>query len=241
MSKTAITDKLKSESGETLVDSSPITVIRVLGKEHLRTFLLLYFGNTHQDLAQFVISDLGIQRFEDYPIDKAFRLFSCREDIENWLHLSSLREQIYEAQERKDRQGVIALAEELPTSFSWPLLERKRMRLINHIAREMEREKRDSEALALYRQSNITPSRERQVRLLIKTAQFDEAETLVKTMLAEPEDEQEAHIALKLAKQVSRKTNWDWVPPPQFHPKELFLELKKRRKTGRNRRIGSLC
>lgn len=163
-----------------LVVPSPFDVISVLGSDCLKTFLLLYFGNTHQDLAQFVVSDLGIQKFENYAIDRTFRLFQTGDNIDNWLLLAKINERRREAEEQKDRKSIIALADKIPAAFTWPLLETKRMRLINHIARDMEREKLDEEALNLYRQSNIAPSRERQVRLLMKAKRYDEAEMLTK-------------------------------------------------------------
>lgn len=227
LSKTAIIEKLMDDRTNPLVVPSPFDVISVLGSDCLKTFLLLYFGNTHQDLAQFVVSDLGIQKFENYAIDRTFRLFQTRDNIDNWLLLAKINERRREAEEQKDRKSIIALADKIPAAFTWPLLETKRMRLINHIARDMEREKLDEEALNLYRQSNIAPSRERQVRLLMKAKRYDEAEMLTKKMLAMPLNEEETQVANKLAIQISRKTHWDWDPPRAFQPREIVLDLNR--------------
>jgi hypothetical protein len=52
---------------------------------------LLYFGNDHQTWAEFVISDLGLQKYERVAYDGSSRAFSDRKEIEHFYRLSDCR------------------------------------------------------------------------------------------------------------------------------------------------------
>ncbi|UTV26678.1 VRR-NUC domain-containing protein [Photobacterium atrarenae] len=187
-------------------------IIRICHQQHLSTFLLLFFGNRHQDLSQFVLTDLGLHQFESYPIDRDSRLFSEREQIEQWLTLTDLSDQYWQAKERKDLDQIQALAPQLPAAFTWPPLERKRQKLINLIARDLERVEQVEAALALFRQSQLPPSRERQARLLDKFGEPHNALLLVQQMRQSPHNEEEADVASRLEKKLCRQLNQPYSP-----------------------------
>ena len=48
-----------------------VGVIGVFGELEFTTLRLLYFGNLHQDFSDFVLRDLGIYRYEKYPLELA--------------------------------------------------------------------------------------------------------------------------------------------------------------------------
>ncbi|MFA0678746.1 VRR-NUC domain-containing protein, partial [Vibrio sp. 10N.222.51.A6] len=55
--------------------------IYVVESEVIDVLLLLFFANTYQDLSQFVLSDLGLNTFENYPLSKQRRFFTSREQL----------------------------------------------------------------------------------------------------------------------------------------------------------------
>ncbi|MGR5061457.1 VRR-NUC domain-containing protein [Photobacterium sp. DNB22_13_2] len=205
-------------------------LIEVYHNHHLDVFFLLFFGNSHQDLSQFVLADLGMQQFESYVIDPNYRLFQHRQDIEQWLKLSVLNEQYWQYKEAKNITAITAMVESLPTRFDWQPLERKRQRLINHIGRDIERlgsrnlEKLE-QARILYQQSERPPSRERQVRILDKQGWTQQALSLAQVMQASPCNEEEADVAGVLTHRLLNKLG-DKQPPrrkPKFDSETLPL------------------
>jgi hypothetical protein len=63
----------------------PGDIYQILHSEVFDTFKLLFFGNLHQDLTEFVLRDLGLYIYEAYNIDNTPRLFQAREHIEQHL------------------------------------------------------------------------------------------------------------------------------------------------------------
>lgn len=207
-----------------------VRLVEVFHNEHLPVFFLLFFGNSHQDLSQFVLADLGLHQFEDYPIDPNYRLFQQRQDIDQWLQLSALNELYWQYKEAKDLTAIAAMAESLPERFDWLPLERKRQQLINHVGRDIERlggnvPERLEQARLLYQQSERPPSRERQVRILDKQGNISQALALAQLILASPTNEEEADVADVLTHRLLNKLG-NKQPPrkkPQFENERLCL------------------
>ncbi len=65
--------------------------IRLAIESTARRLELLYFGNDHQTWAEFVISDLGLQKYEPVAYDSTSRAFSDRTEIEHFYRLSDCR------------------------------------------------------------------------------------------------------------------------------------------------------
>ncbi|MGF1700374.1 VRR-NUC domain-containing protein [Photobacterium makurazakiensis] len=205
-------------------------IIELRQTEHLNVFLLLFFGNSHQSLTDFVLSDLGIQHYENYNIDRQYRFFNARENIEQWLALSALNELYWQAKEEKDFTAIEVMANQLPQPIEWLPLERKRQKLINHIARDLERFAKNSStklesARLLFSQSELPPSRERQVRILDKQHNYADAYQLACEMQLAPKSEEEADIAATLVGKLARKLSLS--APPRKKPRftNSFLTL----------------
>ena len=205
-------------------------LLKVHHNEHLAVFFLLFFGNTHQDLSQFVLTDIGIHQFEDYPIDSAYRLFQRREHIDEWLSLSQQADTYWQYKEAKDLSAIATMQSDLPSAFDWRPLERKRQRLINHIARDLERiglhdAHSLEQALTLFQQSDREPSRERQIRILDKQGNSKRALALAQQILEAPQNEEEADVAATLCHRLLNKLG-DKQPPrrkPSFASEKLQL------------------
>ena len=61
----------------------PFVCIELLQPELIDLLLVLFFGNTHQDLSQFVLSDLGLNTFEPVTISLS-RLVSSKA-VNRWM------------------------------------------------------------------------------------------------------------------------------------------------------------
>lgn len=157
-----------------VVEVQTIPWLELNCRPSVSTLMLCYFGNSYQELSQFVLVDLGIQQFEPYSILAEDRKFDNRSDIVVWQELDELQELAAKAPED------ILTAPQLPqllnptSSFSRPLtgkIERCRIR----VARQLERIGEHAFALKLYRLTRQAPARERSVRCLEQLGRLDEA------------------------------------------------------------------
>lgn len=172
----------------------------------IRNLLLLFFGNSYQDLTEFVLQDLGLFRYETYPIDNQHRVFKTREELEQYQHLVTLREQLNsECTPENLRQLATQLLIQLPTPSSSERLQRRRAKFCNQLAYALERANEPTLALQLYEQSHLPPARERRIRLLEKQGKYAKAWALLEQLLEQPIDEQELQVAKRIAPRIAKK------------------------------------
>lgn len=168
----------------------------------ISNFLVLFFGNSYQDLTEFVLRDLGLFQYENYIIDHQHRIFNSREELEQYQYLLQLREQM----ERDSSLTTLTqLATQLPQNCLNEKLKRLRDKLSNHVAYSLERSGEHRLAMELYSKSSLSPARERRIRLLEKQGNFSEAWSLLNELLANPQDEQELQIAQRIAPRLAKK------------------------------------
>ncbi len=168
----------------------------------INNLLLLFFGNAYQNLTEFVLQDLGLLRYENYPIDHRHRLFKSREEVEQYWHLLQLREQL---KLTDSTEALIQLATQLPAPCTSEKIQRRRAKLANQLAYELERIGEHRLAMELYGQSHLPPARERRIRLLEKQGDFTAAWALLNEVMENPRDEQELQVALRLAPRLAKK------------------------------------
>lgn len=178
------------------------SVYRIDLKDIISTFLLLFFGNAHQDLTEFVLQDLGLFRYENYQIDDQHRIFKNRSELEQYQQLNLLREQLADANDIEQLISISAILNNTPGSN---VITRRRARFCNQLAYEFERHEQHDLALALYQQSHLPPARERQIRLLEKSGNYTAAWQLLNEALNKPVNEHELQIALRMAPRLAKK------------------------------------
>jgi hypothetical protein len=166
-------------------------LLEVGHRDCVELFQLLFFGNRRQNLTEFVLSDLGVVRYWDYSLDREYRLFESRQQIDEYLLLGELRERYEEAVEKDDREAVLAVADPLLVQEKSSLQDQRRDRLRNRVARQLERYAQWQPALSLYGCSSMHPARERQVRILQGLDRYEAALKLCETMAKEPWCEEE--------------------------------------------------
>ena len=120
-----------------------------------RSLCALYFGNHHQDWSEYVVTDLGIRRYERVQLDTASRPFASRAEVD-------LFQDLYRCQELLDSQSALAALARLPPAVAgcdW-LVERHR-HLSLRIARQLEREGETGSALEVYERVSSPESEQR--------------------------------------------------------------------------------
>jgi hypothetical protein len=192
--------------------------------------LALFFANTHQDLSQFVLDDLGLHQFEQYQLSKERRFFSHRAELDTLLELTVLQSRYLESN-RKDQNSLSELLSKIQDPIEHGYLERKRQHLINDMARDLERLQAHTEALFWFEQTKLPPSRERQTRIYDKLDQTTAMSDVVTQIEQSPYDVAEFEVAIKLRERVKRKLGErvPRTPKPKVKEYQLTLDLSQQR------------
>ncbi|WP_139684157.1 VRR-NUC domain-containing protein [Vibrio tasmaniensis] len=196
----------------------------VVESEVIDVLLLLFFANTYQDLSQFVLSDLGINTFENYPLSKQRRFFSSREQLNQLLQMRDIQRQ-YSEGDRKDPEFLELLLQSIPAESEHRSIARKRSRLINDIARDLERLNQNDQAVFWFKQSVLPPSRERLARIYDKQDELNSMCDIVTQMKTAPSDVSELEVTIKLQDRLLRKQGHKVSRTIKPNCKEIKLEL----------------
>lgn len=229
LKKEALVACLSEERFE-LFEALDFTVIKLNSAHMIDVLLTLFFANTHQDLSQFVLDDLGLHQFERYQLSKARRFFESREQIDRLIELSQLSN-LYWQCDRKQKVNLDVLIEAMPEQVEHRYVDRKREHMINDIARDYERINELEIAIALFETTTLAPSRERRARIYDKLEQSDLFSDIVTEMLTHPIDVSEFEVAQKLEQRVKRKQGLK-VPratKPECNEYHIELDLSQQR------------
>ena len=204
--------------------SLPFDCIYVVESQVIDVLLLLFFANTYQDLSQFVLSDLGLNTFENYPLSKQCRFFTSRDQLNQLLQMRDVQ-RLYSEGDRKDSEFLERLLNSIPAESEHRSIARKRARLINDIARDLERLNQNDQAIFWFKQSVLPPSRERLARIYDKQGELDLMCDIVTQMKATPSDVSELEVAIKLEDRLLRKQGHKVSRAIKPICKEIKLEL----------------
>lgn len=205
------------------VTAELVPAIRPLRLAEVELFRLLFFGNLRQDLSEFVLRDLGVVRFAAYPLTPGARPFPERaaaldvlaarrlaRDVAVWLDSGE------GAGEAAAEAAAVALARRQQESGWHPLARRHVDRVLNAVARRLERHERLVEALELFAAAQTPPARERRARILLRLGHLDRAGEVLAEMATAPRDEVEAEVAPRLLTALEQAS--DAVPSPAALP-----------------------
>ncbi|MEZ8158493.1 VRR-NUC domain-containing protein [Vibrio splendidus] len=198
--------------------------IYVVESEVIDVLLLLFFANTYQDLSQFVLSDLGLNTFENYPLSKQRRFFTSRAQLNQLLQMRDIQRQ-YSEGDRKDPEFLELLLQSIPADSEHRSIARKRSRLINDIARDLERLNLNDQATFWFKQSTLPPSRERLARIYDKQDELDLMCDIVTKIKTVPSDVSELEVAIKLEDRLLRKQGHKVPRASKPNCKQIKLEL----------------
>lgn len=201
----------------------PAPVIAPLGTEHIALLQLLFFGNRHQSLTDFVLEDLGVARFYPYPLSPDHRLFSCRAAVDEYLACAALADTRYELLDSEQTEQLRDVAEALlELELQFESTRSRWDKLCNRLGRDLERLEEYDLAIALYSRSQSHPARERTARILEKRKEWAATRLLCESILQEPLTEAEHDAATKIYPRAMRKLNGERVP----RLRDSFEEVK---------------
>lgn len=161
---------------------------------------LMFFGNLYQGWSEFVLSDLGIYRYEVVEFSESSRGFRSRQDVDDYLHLHRCRERF------DDGEYLDVILPDIPTSpYANGWLEGRRNKLLFRFAQEYERCNELATALTLYRDCSYAGARLRSIRVLEKSGAEAAAYELAMTAWQQPESEVEQQALLRMLPRLRRK------------------------------------
>ncbi|WP_423841038.1 VRR-NUC domain-containing protein [Vibrio mytili] len=205
-------------------------IVKLNSAHMIDVLLTLFFANTHQDLSQFVLDDLGLHQFETYQLSKECRFFESRSQVDLLIELSQISA-LYWQFDRKEKANLDLLIAALPAATDHDYVNRKREHIINDIARDYERINELSIALTLFEQTKLAPSRERRARIYDKLEQNDFFSDTVTEILTTPLNISEFEVGQKLEQRVKRKLGEKVprIPKPKCNEYHLELDLSHQR------------
>ncbi|QYK06911.1 VRR-NUC domain-containing protein [Shewanella zhangzhouensis] len=206
------------------------------------TLRLLYFGNAWQQSDEFVVTELGYRRYENYGLDEANRRFDSRPEVELALLCADVARALEDTRHLPLavlEDMVELLKTQLSSSLSHgfspePKAEfvsdtgrqgRKLRHLLSRIAREYERRGLTEQALGLYQGLELVPARERRVRCLEALGRYQEAFDCAMTLFESPLADEEYHASLRMLPRLAKKAGLSWRNPAPLKLCELKLEL----------------
>lgn len=161
---------------------------------------LMFFGNLHQDWVEFVLSDLGIFRYEQVALGADSRGFTSRADIDTYFHLWQCRQRFEAGEPLAD---IIEQIAEVRTDN--PLLLERRGKLLFRIGQYLERLGELEHALGIYAASAYVEARQRQIRVLERLARYEDAHALAQQAAAAPVNDAEAQLVARALTRLNRQ------------------------------------
>lgn len=153
---------------------SPYTIIELCCGDLFDRLRLMFFGNLYQSWSEFVLTELGLQRFERVTLTPESRPFQSRSEVDLYLSLNTLQ------QRATDGEQIDLLAQYIPFPVECSWIDYRRRKVIFQLGREAERQKQTDLALQLFQQSQHQEAQLRALRILEKTAPATQVFTLAK-------------------------------------------------------------
>ncbi|MBA2780942.1 VRR-NUC domain-containing protein [Billgrantia kenyensis] len=166
---------------------------------------LMFFGNLRQDWAEFVLTELGVQRFEQVELKPGSHAFQRREEVDIYLKLHELRERLEQGEAPEE---LAAEMPAVPAENAW--LGQRRGRLLYRLGQAAERVGNAALALRLYAEGGAgaggqVEARIRRLRLLERLGEHGQAHDLAAPAFAAPVCEQERQALARLLPRLCRR------------------------------------
>ncbi len=167
-------------------------------------FRLLFFGNFRQDWSEFVLTDLGIFRYERVALDAAARAFHTRAEIDQFAALYRCRELLH-----AECAPEQVLANIPPPLAGCAWIEARRARLLFQVGQRFEKARQFPQALGVYLTCGEPDATARASRVLEKLERWSEARDLLQTIDASCASEALLHDAERMRPRLCRKLGPD--------------------------------
>jgi hypothetical protein len=195
-------------------------VFHILVKPLCDWLRLIFFGNFRQDWTEFVLSDLGVYRYEQVEFSPASRGFRTRADLDRYLELHHCKERF------RASAAPHEVLRELPSEpFANDWLNSRRERLMFQIAQHYEKHKDWANAYDLYARCSFPGARGRAIRVLEKNKQYAQAYQLLIAAQRAPESDAERQQLLRISPRLTRRLGRPTTRAPRA-PKVATLALR---------------
>lgn len=185
---------------------------RVNSQDFLELLQLLFFGDLQHSLTDFVLSDLGIYRYESYSLASEQRFFTTTAQLHEHWQFERWRLQLPELKALASAD-LIRLLQQLPEPIDAVMTRRvERLRLA--MARQLERLGELDLALDYYQMCQQPPARERRLRILHKRADQQRI-PLATEILQGPRSEEERQFIQRFAARMKVPELTPWLVAEQ--------------------------
>ena len=182
-------------------------VYSILVKPLCDRLRLIFFGNLRQDWTEFVLSDLGVFKFEKVEFSPGSRGFRHRGDVDDYLALHDCKQRFIEG------EPLDQVLQTLPIdAFDNDWLDSRRERLLFQIAQHVEKQKDWTGAVDLYARCRFPGARGRAIRVLEKDGQYARAFALLNIAQQTPESDAERQQLARIAPRLRRKLGHEKMP-----------------------------
>ena len=187
-------------------DSTDV-VYSILVKPLCDRLRLIFFGNLRQDWTEFVLSDLGVFKFEKVEFSAGARGFRHRGDVDDYLALHACKERFLAGEAPGE---VLASLPADACDNDW--LNSRRERLLFQIAQHVEKQQDWAGAIDLYTRCRFPGARGRAIRVLEKDQQYGRAFTLLSAAQKAPESDAERQQLARIGPRLARKLGHEKTP-----------------------------
>ena len=185
-----------------------------------RRVRLMFFGNLRQDWSEFVITELGHQRYAAVAFEPASRAFSSRDDVDHYLILADLQQQLADGVALE----TIWAAVPPPSANAW--LAHRRSRVLLALGRQAARHEQSDLALAALEASAHPEAQVRALRLRERHDSPQELWTRLETARAQSWPAEVASALDRLTQRTARRLGRSWSPPARSEPPRRVLRLR---------------
>lgn len=166
---------------------------------------LMFFGNLRQSWSDFVLVELGHQRYEPVPFTPDSRAFAQRAEVDCYLVMHQCRQWLDEGVPAAE---VWPEVPEAARTLANPWLTSRRNRLLLELGRQAERQGERELAVTAFAASGHREARLKQLRLLERLKRFEEAWAIAiawqQQALSDAEAQGLARILKRLAAKVAQ-------------------------------------
>lgn len=173
---------------------------------------LMFFGNLRQSWSDFVLVELGHQRYETVPFTPDARAFQTRDEVDLYLSMDACRQQLDEGVPPTD------VWEQVPPPLDNPWLTSRRDRLLLELGRLAERSGDRELALQAYGASGHREATLKRLRLLERLKRFDEAWAMACNWQDQTLSDAEAQGLARILKRLSAKVGEPAPAQPETPP-----------------------
>jgi hypothetical protein len=162
-------------------------VIKIDRQDEVEFFKFLFFGRYKQQMTEFVIRDVGHIRLESLDKNKFTPWFDSRKEALAAYELSKLLSFSRSALRSIESISIHLAFETIPWDqyLISPKTQHIGDKLFLLIGRQLERENKEREALIYYSLAKKHPARERQIRLLDKLGEVQQAKDLADDIISD--------------------------------------------------------